>query len=308
MSTLIIVNPHAGNGRAGRLWSRIEPLLWEALGDLVIAVTQRPEEVAKRLRESIDMGLKRVITVGGDGTNHVIINALADLAERQPGLPLPVLGSLPIGTGRDWARTVGVPFDPEDAVRWLAMAQPRPVDLGHLAHSKGAFHFLNIASAGIGGEVDARVNAIRRRRSWTFLVQTVGALLRYRPRFVRVMLNGETWYEGTAFIVVVANGRSFGHGMYVAPDAQIDDGLFDVVVVEGMSPLEAIPALPSLYKGTHLLRSDVHHTRAADVRIESPRGPLDLDLDGEYSLAEDLHFTVRPGLLQILSHPTAEET
>ncbi len=303
MATLIILNPHAGGGRAGRLWNRLEPLLWQVLGDLVIAVTQHPEEVAAHLGEAVNLGLERVIVVGGDGTNHVMVNALAELARSHPGAPLPAFGTLPVGTGRDWARTVGIPLRAEEAVRWLATAQAAPVDVGRLTSGSATVYFLNVASAGISGEIDAHVNAIQRRRPWTFLTQTVRALMSYAPRPLRVYLDGQPWYEGTAFVVAVANGRNFGHGMLIAPEAAINDGLFDVILAEGMARTTALRALPSLYNGTHLRRADVHHARAAEVRIEPDEGTLDLDLDGEYDTGQTLEFAIEPGLLPMLQHP-----
>lgn len=303
MTSLVIVNPHAASGRALRVWSQIESLMWEKLGDLIVAITERTEEVAAHLEEAMNVGVEQVITVGGDGTNHAIINALAVIAQANPGQALPIVGNLPIGTGRDWARTIGTPFVPLEAVHWLAKATPHPVDLGQLTHRQGESYFLNIASAGIGGEVDRRVNAVQQRRPWTFLAQTVFALLRYHPRQITVHVDGDMWYQGQAFLVAVANGRAFGHGMLIAPDAQVDDGLFDVILVEAMGVPTALRALPSLYDGSHLKRADVHHARAREVLIESPGGPLDLDLDGEYNIGESLHFTMQPRLLQMLRAP-----
>ncbi len=306
MATLIILNPHAGGGRARRLWSTVEPLLWQALGDLVIAITDRPEEVAAHLDQAIERGLDRVVVVGGDGSNHVVVNRLADLALHQPELRLPAFGSLPIGTGRDWARTVGIPLNAPEAVTWLRGARPAPVDMGRLTYGEETVYFLNVASAGIGGEIDANVNAIQRRRPWTFLAQTIRALMDYAPKPIQVYLDGELWYEGTSFITAVANGRSFGHGMQIAPEASINDGLFDVVLAEEMGRLTAIQALPSLYSGTHLQREDIRHARATEVRIESPEGPLDLDLDGEYNIGQGLVFTMEPALLQMLQQPSPQ--
>ncbi|MBN1967119.1 MAG: diacylglycerol kinase family lipid kinase [Anaerolineae bacterium] len=307
MPTLIILNPHAAGGRARRVWSRLEPLLHEALGDIFVAITEHPQEVAARLDEVLDLGLDRVIVIGGDGTNHSVVNALAALAREQPELPLPALGMLPVGTGRDWARTLGIPLAPDEAIQWLAQATPIRTDLGRLTHLSGTEHFLNIASAGISGEIDRMVNDIRRRRPWTFYTQTVRALLNYQPRPLRVFLDNALWYEGKAFAVAIANGRYFGHGMYFAPEAQIDDGLFDVVLVEAMGRIEAVRALSTLYDGSHLLREDVHHARATVVRIESPGGPLDLDLDGEYSTGHGLTFAVEPGLIHVLRQPSTEK-
>src|SRR5947207_6621797 len=98
MTTLIILNPHAGSGRAGKLWTQIEPLLWKELGELVVAITERPQDVAQHLEKARDAGLTRVIAIGGDGTNHALVNELVRLNHRYPGEPPMTFGQLPIGT------------------------------------------------------------------------------------------------------------------------------------------------------------------------------------------------------------------
>jgi YegS/Rv2252/BmrU family lipid kinase len=301
MSTLIILNPHAGGGRAGRLWGKIEPLLWEQLGKLVVAVTQRPEEVAGHLDKARAAGLTRVIAIGGDGTNHALVNELVRLNRENPGEPPMTFGSLPVGTGRDWARTVGIPFSPSAAVQWIKAAHPVPLDLGRLASDGQERHFLNIASAGIGGVIANRVNRIATRRPWTFYKATVETLLNYRPQRMSVRLDGEVWYDGPAYIVAVANGQMFGHGMRIAPNAAYDDGLFDVVLVEGMPRLRILSALNTVYSGTHLKRSDVHCKRARVVEVESHEGALGLELDGESAAGRHMRFEVMPQALSVLA-------
>ncbi len=300
--TLIILNPHAAGGKAGRLWQKIEPLLWQNLGDLVIAVTQKPEEVAAHLDKAYASGLTRVISIGGDGTNHALVNALAALNEQYPDGPPMVYGNLPIGTGRDWARSRGVPLDPEDAARWIASAQPQPIDIGLLTFDQQREHFLNIASAGLSGEIDRRVNQSPVRRPWTFLKSTLEALATHNAQPMQVVVDGEEWYEGDTYLVAVANGTTFGHGMQVAPHAQADDGLFDVVLIEGMPRLKAILALRSLYDGSHLDHPCVRYRTGRQVQITHPKGEaLWLDLDGEHATGRHLDFSVRPGLLHLLS-------
>ena len=299
--TLIILNPHAAGGRAGKLWTQVEPILWDKLGELVIAVTQHPEEVAIHLDKAYASGLTRVISIGGDGTNHALVNALAELNEAHPdGQPM-IYGTLPIGTGRDWARSRGIPFEIQRAAEWIAQAQPRPTDIGLLQTENLHEHFLNIASAGVGGDVDARVNRVANRRPWTFLKATVSTILSYTPEKMRVELDGETWYDGKSWLVAIANGTTFGHGMEIAPRALTDDGLFDVVLVEAVSRLELLSALRLVYSGKHLAHPAVHYRQAKDVKISSDHGRLSIDLDGEYTQGEHLHFSMRPGLLHLLT-------
>lgn len=307
-STLVILNPHADSGRAGRSWSALDAAQRSALGDIELAITQQSQDVDAALERAASGGLERVIAIGGDGTNNSVINALVAFHQRHPETPLPVFGTLPVGTGRDWARSAGIPFDLPAAVRWLATAQPQPLDIGLLLRDGQPHHFLNIASAGLSGEVDRRVNRARLRRPWTFLLATVATLINYRPVPLRISLDGQPWRDGSTYVVAVANGTTFGHGMAVAPQASMADGLFDVVLVEAMSRAKALYTLSKVYSGGHLSVTGVHHRRAARVEIVGSGGPLDLDLDGEYAVGQRLEFSVQPGFLRALLPPAPAPT
>ncbi len=306
MRTLIIVNPHSAGGRAQRIYKKIEGRLFDTFGELLIAVTNRPEEVAGHLDSAVKADVSRLITIGGDGTNHVVLNALAE----RPDLKV-AFGSIPLGTGHDWSRSLGVPEDPHEAVDWLAHARPVPCDLGKIEYldrqtggKTSQRIFLNIASAGVSGEVDHRVNRARRRSSLTFLRATIATLLKYRPQRVSILCDDKEFYSGSCYLVVVANGQYFGRGMWIAPNALINDGMFDVIVVEGMPRLRILLAFKSVYSGTHLERKDVQHTRAASVLVRSEDRPLKLDFDGEEALGQELRFSVMPGAVNMLLDPS----
>lgn len=306
--TLIILNPHAGSGQAGRVWQELEPLLWDRLGELVVVVTQRSNEVARHLEEAYSVGINRVIAIGGDGTNHSLINAVIELNERHPDNTPMIYGNIPIGTGRDWARGLNIPTgNMPKMADWIARAQPQPTDIGMLnfktdANTSQREYFLNIASAGMGGDVSERVNNVANRRSWTFLRATVETLISYTPQSVRVWLDGEEWYEGGAFAIAIANGTTFGHGMKIAPEAVIHDGLFDVVMIKAYPRLAILSALKQVYDGTHLTHPCVKYGHAKEVLIRpiSADG-MKLELDGEFARGSELHFSVRPNFLQILT-------
>src|SRR4030042_4880890 len=107
MRTLIIINPHSAGGRAQRIFKKIEGRLFDAFGELLIAVTQRPQEVAGHLDTAVKADVSRLITIGGDGTNHVVLNALAERSDLKVAF-----GSIPLGTGHAWARALGLPETP----------------------------------------------------------------------------------------------------------------------------------------------------------------------------------------------------
>ncbi len=301
MNTLVVLNPHAASGQAGKLWPQIEPLLRQAFGDLVVAITQTPQEVAAHLEKARTTGPARLISIGGDGTNHSVINALIALKQEHPDGPPMSFGCLPMGTGHDWTRMLGTPLDAADAIQWLKDALPVPLDVGCMEQGSQHENFLNIASVGISGMVVERVNKIRQRRPWTFYQATVESLLKYRPPSIRIHLDGALWYDGPAYLVAVANGQNFGRGMRIAPNARYDDGLFDVVMVEGMPRTRILAALNTIYSGAHLKRGDVHSARAKIVEIECPDGPLGMELDGEPVSAQSMRFAIKPGILTMLA-------
>jgi len=306
MGTLVIINPYSGKGCAPTVFKKIEKRLFDAFGELFIAVTHGPNELAEHLDRAAKADVNRLITLGGDGTNHFVLNALAERPQMNVAF-----GSIPLGTGHDWSRSLGMPEDPVKAVDWLAQALPVPCDLGKVeylniqAGGKPSTHiFLNIGSAGVSGEVDQRVNRARRRSSLSFLGATIATLTKYRPQHVRALCGGREFYSGSCALVVVANGQYFGHGMWIAPKALMNDGMFDVVLVEGISRPRILLAFRQVYRGTHLARKDVRYTRAASVRISSEDGPLKLDFDGEGALGQDLHFSVMPRAVNVLLNPS----
>jgi len=307
MKTLIIVNANACGGRAVAVFKSIEGRIAEFFGDLSVAVSEKTEDVGRHIDAAAAAGVDLVIAVGGDGTNHGVVNALAE----RPGLSAS-FGSLPVGTGTDWARALGIPSDPAAAVDWLMRAQPVLCDLGKIEYKDAQNgdrparrFFLNISSAGVSGEIVARVNRLRRRTALSFLRSTVAALFKYSPQRITVECDGSKFYEGPSYLLAVANGRFFGRGMWVAPNALIDDGLFDVVLVEGMPRLRILLALRTVFSGRHLRRNDVHHRRAASVRVHSEDGPLSLEFDGEEAQGQDLLYTVSPGALRVLMEPSS---
>jgi YegS/Rv2252/BmrU family lipid kinase len=302
--TLVIVNPRAGTGRAGQLWPALHPLLDAAFGGVEAVITDAPGDVYRLLMEAAgDVGT--VISVGGDGTNHAVVNALAEARERRPDAPSPAYGTLPVGTGRDWARGLGMPLDdPPAAVRWLGRAKPLPTDVGLLIFDDRREYFLNIGSAGLGYEVSQKVNRAPVRRPWTFLAAIVGTLVMHRPRPLQIVVDGQPWYDGKAYVVVVANGRLFAHGMKVAPDADVRDGLLDVVLVMGASRAAVLRALPRVYAGTHLTHPAVRFVQARQVDVSRQSGEeVGVELDGEPVSGRQLSFRVRPGLLNVLAAP-----
>jgi diacylglycerol kinase (ATP) len=300
--TAIVINPTAGGGRAAGAWEELADGT-PGLGGARRILAADADAAREALMETLAEGIKRVITVGGDGTAHLAVNAI--VAAEAAGTIEPgsvAFGLVPAGTGSDLARTLGLPREPRAALAKVMAAEPRPFDLIELRTDAGdRCSVINIASAGLSGAVVTEVNARPRRGQLSYLSATLSGILRYRPVPCAVIADGEPLYDGPFFLTAVANGRYFGKGMHVAPEADPTDGLLDVVVVPPV-PLWQLPwRLPQFLTGRHVRLPMVRHLRAEIVRLEPAEGFPPFDVDGDAMPSDPADLLVRPGALRVLA-------
>ncbi|MEW6338195.1 MAG: diacylglycerol kinase family protein [Acidobacteriota bacterium] len=296
--SLVVVNPAAGGGRGAERWKALET--WAGtLADFDVAVAPGPGATREAVLRAVAGGCERVVSFGGDGTAHLVGGALlaSGVAARV------TLGIVPAGTGSDLARALGVPRDPRAALPRALLGPPTAIDAGRCDTAAGSSYFANIASAGISGLVDEKVNAVADRGATAFLRATLAALREYRCVPVAVALDGKPWFEGPMLVLAVANGTTFGKGMRVAPTARLDDGLFDVVLAGELTRAPIAVLLPRLYVGRHLGSRHVRHARASRVTVR-PLAPLPVfDMDGEPYDSCEAEFTVLPAALRVAGEP-----
>jgi len=306
--TLIIVNPASAGGRTGRVWAAIAARLRDAGLEFDTAMTSCRGEAIELARRAVEEGRPLVVAAGGDGTINEVANGF--FAGGEPIRSRSRLGVLPAGTGGDFVRTMGVPADMAEAARMLAEGSARPIDAGRVTCAvpgggSAVRHFVNIADAGIGGDVVNRVDSGFRVISGevTFMLASIQALLRYRNKPMRVVIDGEA-RELVAQQVVVANCQYYGGGMRVAPGAAPDDGLLDVVVAGDLGMWENVRGLSRIRKGTHLDGSSpkISHTLARRVEVSSPE-MVRVDVDGEQPGTLPAVFEVQPAALQVVCPP-----
>lgn len=301
--TLVVVNPQSRSGSTGRRWSGVERLLRSRLGALEVEATRAPRDAERIAREAARAGVERILVAGGDGTVSEVVSGLlgADLGAYT------TLGLLPLGTGGDLPRTLGVPRDLERAIDRIASGKTRRIDAGRLRYrdrtgAERTAWFLNVTSFGISGLVDELVTHAPRALggSVAFLLATMRALARYRPGVVRIRADGELLHDGPLVLAAVANGRYFGGGMHVAPHARPDDGLFDVVVSTETSRARLLRLLPSLYRGRHLASPSVIVRQARVIEAEAEPGTVWLDVDGEPLGTLPARIEILPGAIDWL--------
>jgi YegS/Rv2252/BmrU family lipid kinase len=303
----VIVNPRAGAGRAGRVVGDVVRELARVGYNVELHRTERPGHAGVLMRELVLAGGRTVAVMGGDGSFHESLAGLRD-AQGQLDARDVTIALIPAGTGGDLKRSMGVPEDPAQIAEFIRDATPTPMDLGLIEHvgtdgARASRLFGNVASFGVGGLVDKMVNE---GPKWlggklTFFVSTLRASFAYKNVSVRVDCDGERFYQGPAYAIAVANGRFFGGGMQIAPNAALFDGLFEVIALGDMNRVESTLLARNIYDGSHLSHRKVSHTRAKIVHAvtEGLQEAL-LDVDGEAPGRLEATFTVCPGAVRAL--------
>lgn len=284
----LVVNPASGRGRAGRLAAAVAERL-RAAGASVEVLASRSAEHATALARDAAARHEAVAAMGGDGMVAFVANGILGTGA--------ALGIVPTGTGNDFAVTLGYPRRrPLEACAALAGDRTRVVDVGRI---EGGRAFLCVAGGGFDSEVNREANRIRwARGTLVYVVAVFKTLRRFRPSAFRVTLDGERVdFEG--MFVAVGNARSYGGGMKITPQAEPDDGLFDVCLVKAMSRPALLAQLPRLFRGRHVLHPAVEIRRAREVRIESDRD-FRLYADGEEVGPLPATLRVEPGVLPVL--------
>lgn len=289
-----IINPAAGNGRGRRSWEQLEPELIRAGIRYTARLTTGPGDGQPQTLAAVSTAAPGdvIVAVGGDGTAAEVAGGLVQ-SGRASDLSLGLISS---GTGNDLARTLGLPGDARQAFAVIVKGNTTMLDAGMAA----GHCFLNVAGVGFDAAVANAAN-----RSPKFLGGTVPyvlGLLRtlwgYKPMPMELDLDG-TVYEGRFLLVAIANGRYFGGGMKVAPQADVADGAFDVVMAGNIGRLETLQLLPRIYKGTHVGHPKVKIVRARQIGIRV-KGELYCQADGELLPAVPTEFSVRSHAISIL--------
>ncbi|RRH95313.1 diacylglycerol kinase family lipid kinase [Mesorhizobium tamadayense] len=310
MKVGVVLNPIAGGGKLKRHWPEIAASLKKHFGDFDLRETQTSGD-AERL--AIDLavdGCDLVIAAGGDGTASEVADGLLQ-AELETGRATE-LGLLPCGTGIDFARGLGLPHGFDAALKRIAGAKVRKIDAGRISYidDHGALasrHFINIASVGLSGATDRAVNADKRKGRVSakalFFWRTVLEFVRYRFQDVSITIDDGTPVEARMALVAVANGKFFGGGMMIAPDAELTDGQFDIVILRAAGKLGLIRDIRLLYGGRHRNHPAITILRGRKVLVE-PLGDVEkngalVDIDGESPGRIPATFEILPGALTL---------
>jgi diacylglycerol kinase (ATP) len=249
--------------------------------------------------QAVANGAERIVAVGGDGTLNEVANGLLAL----PGEP-PELAVIPFGTGMDFARSHGIPRKLEAAIEVARDGRTVTIDAGRVSFrawdgSDAEAYFANIASAGMSGAVARQANQTSKALGGriSFFAALVRVFARWKNTELEVDAGGER-RSGKMTNLIVANGRYQGGGMLIAPEALVDDGLFDVLVIGDITKRDFVLNVGKIYRGTHLSHPKIELLRSASVSVDAAV-PVPIELDGEQPGTTPARFEVVPAALRL---------
>jgi diacylglycerol kinase (ATP) len=287
----VIRNPASGRGKRVRQWGRIAAELRQ-LGAEVIE-TDYPGH-ASQIASQLD-GI--VVAAGGDGTINEVLRGMG---------PTSTLGLIPMGTGNDLCRSLRITAD--NAIDVLKAGATQEIDVWQWSTGEGSGRFVNVAGCGFDAAVADRINHGVKWLTGTpaYVYAVVATLLGFRPAELRITV-GEEEIESRLMLCALANATCYGGGMKVAPNAQMNDGLLDIVMVRELSRLGFLKAFPKVFSGQHVGHPAVTILKANRASIASIM-PLPVLADGELVGTTPLAVSLCPDRLRVISPPNAEET
>lgn len=296
----IIVNPVAGAGKTLKLWPAISSLLDTLNLAYDPVFTDYPGQATLLAQEAVNNGCQTIVSVGGDGTLNEVVNGIY-----RCGFPKNVsLGVISTGTGSDYIRTLHLPVDYHQSARILLGNKRQKVDVGIVRCKNGGKEiekaFINFAGVGFDAEI-VRTTTIKYKalgKMTAYLLALFTVLTTYHPKYVSINIDSEIKRQ-KVYTVMMSNGKYGGGGMYVNPNADPGDGLFDVLTVAGLSKPDLLWSLPRLYRGTHLTHPKVSVVKAKKVEIDSER-QIAVQVDGDLAGFTPASFSVIPAAINII--------
>ena len=295
-----IVNPAAGAGKTARRWPHIMALLKSIGLRFEHDWTEAPGHATELAREAAQKGYEQIVSVGGDGTIHEVVNGLYASGNIKDVL----MGIISTGTGGDYARTIGLRRPYQEICRCLVNPQKLTVDLGVMQYMSNGREvhrlFANFAGMGFDAEIVRRTTQQFKSlgSAASYLLGLFTTLVSYKNRAVSLVIDGEVVNRDVC-TVIMNNGKYGGGGMLTAPDADLTDGYLDVLIIGNLSKPDLLWSLPSIYKGTHLAHPKVELRKAREIEVRTEES-LFLQADGELLGQVPARFSILPQSLNVV--------
>lgn len=289
----LIVNPHAGKDYAGRLADKIEARLAELGMSLVTRHTRGPGDATQLAADAVEDGCDGLIIAGGDGTLFEVLNGCLRGAGPTPGLAM-----IPLGTGNDFAKMLGLPLDWADACDRLYLGTRQRVDIGQC----NDIFFANGIGIGLDAQVADEANRVKWLRGESVYMKALLKTVLFKFRTPMVTIEHDRGrLEQEITLIAAANGACYGGAFHIAPGALIDDGRLDLVVADRFSRRQVLKLVPKVLDAAHLDLDGVRHTLTRRVTVSS-ESPLMVHGDGEilYRNARRLEIGILPEAVEFI--------
>jgi diacylglycerol kinase (ATP) len=289
----VILNPKAGSsGDLEALVAKLREIL-----SAEIHVTAQAQDARRLAAEAIKSGCDFVVSAGGDGTLNEVVNGIADAG------PTVRLGILPLGTGNDFARSLDLPTNLDECLEILRQGETRAVDLVRV-NSDSTRYFVNVSSGGFSGIVDEKLTA-EIKQTWgplAYVRSAAAALPELKAYQTQIVLDDSETLSINLHNVIVANGKFVAGGIPVAPEALLDDGLLDLILIPELPGAELALIAAQLVIGAHLRNEALLFRRAAKIMVTSTPG-MWFNVDGELVGNEPAVFEIIPRALRFVVGP-----
>jgi YegS/Rv2252/BmrU family lipid kinase len=302
MNPVVVVNPRSGGGLSAKRWAKLVGPITDGLGPFDTRFTEAPGDGRRIAREEARGGRGLVVALGGDGTISEVADGLLDEGGG------PALGIIPRGTGGDFRRALELPQDLGEAARKIREGRVRSIDAGRatfVGHDGTTVtrHFVNVASFGFSSDVASRANSASKRlgAKVAFVGATLKTLAAYQNVEVQIAIDGGDRRRMTVLLGAIGNGRFFGGGMKICPEARLDNGKLDLVTVGDLGKLEILTKFPRIFSGTHLSIPEVQSAQVQTVEVwpADPAAAILIEVDGETPGRLPAKFEVVPGVLKL---------
>lgn len=285
---LFIINPAAGRGRSKELIGLIEKEMKNYGANFTIKVTKGPEDAIDLVCQS---KTDHIIAVGGDGT---VTEIAKGISKRGYG----TIGIIPAGTGNDFIRSLKISKDPREALKTIIKGKIKKIDIG-LANGH---RFLNIGSIGLDAEVVQRAQKIKKtsKSQLSYILSVFITLVKFKRKNISLDIDGKNM-EKSLVLFAIGNGKYYGGGLKMIPDAKLDDGFLHICLVENISKLRILTIFPELFKGTHTRHKKYTQSfQAKRVKVNSPE-ELYMNLDGDiFPAGKEIEFSLADEKLNII--------
>lgn len=302
---LVVVNPAAGGGKAGRDWKTIEGYLNKHGFQYEVVFSDRRLHAMVMARQKVQAGFSKIIVVGGDGTMNEVINGV--FAQTRIPTTEVMLGMISVGTGNDWGKMFNIPSDYEQAVITIKNQKTFIQDAGMVTYTRSnktwQRYFINIAGMGFGAKVVERSNKLKDKGKSSpglYLATLFTSLMSYRSIRAQIEIDGNK-YKRKLFSMNVGIGKYNGGGMMQVPHAIVDDGLYSITLIKRMGKLSVIANIKKLYNGKITEHRKVESYTGRVINIDSP-GVLQIETDGETLGHSPMEFQIIPGSVKVIAN------